>query len=124
MRGAAVTQPGTPSGTTGSGCRSASGTSGASGAFLPGGPGFPVTGSGPIGLGRVDGAPVGWEGNSTRAAGQRCALAGSRLRQGRTPAGASAGLGCIGPARADPSTHLPGCVVVGPAQPSAERRTT
>jgi hypothetical protein len=46
--------------------------------FCPG-----VTGSGPIGLGRVDGAPVGWEGNSTRAAGQRCGPCGQPITPGQ-----------------------------------------
>jgi hypothetical protein len=40
--------------------------------FCPGGLGFPVTGSLPAGLGLAGRAPVGWEGNSARAAGQCC----------------------------------------------------
>ena len=71
--------------------------------FCPGGAGFPVTGSGPIGLGRVDGARSGGKVIRRVPPGSDAALAGSRLRQGRTPAGASPGLGCIRPARADHS---------------------
>jgi len=44
--------------------------------FCPGGAGVPVTGSGPIGLGRVDADASGWEGNAARAAGQRCGRCG------------------------------------------------
>jgi hypothetical protein len=40
--------------------------------FCPGGLGFPVTGSLPLGLGLADRALVGWEDNSARAAGQSC----------------------------------------------------
>jgi len=51
--------------------------------FCPGGAGFPVTGFGLIGLGWVDGAPVGWEGNSRRAAGQRCGPCGQPITPGQ-----------------------------------------
>lgn len=44
--------------------------------FCPGGAGFPVTGSGPIGLGAVDDAPDGWDDHAARAAGQPCGRCG------------------------------------------------
>jgi hypothetical protein len=44
--------------------------------FCPGGAGFPVTDSGPIGLGPVEDALAGWDTNAARAAGQRCGRCG------------------------------------------------
>ncbi len=44
--------------------------------FCPGGAGFPVTDSGPIGLDRPDETPAQWESNSARAAGQPCGRCG------------------------------------------------
>jgi hypothetical protein len=49
--------------------------------FCPGGLGFPVTGSVPVEFSVANRAPVGWEGNSARAAGQCC----GRCEQPITP---------------------------------------
>jgi hypothetical protein len=51
--------------------------------FCPGGAGLPVTDSGPIGLGRVDDAPAGWEVNAAHAAGQRCGRCGRPVTPGQ-----------------------------------------
>jgi hypothetical protein len=48
--------------------------------FCPGGLGFPVTGSLPVGLGPTDRAPAGSEDNSARAAGQCCGRCGRSIR--------------------------------------------
>lgn len=63
------------------------GSSGASGHFCPGGLGFPVTGSLPVGLSLANRAPVGWEGNSARGrAVLRPLRAADNARAGRPQA--------------------------------------
>lgn len=47
--------------------------------FCPGGAGFPVTDSGPIGLGRAEDAPRDLDSNTARAPGQSCGRCGNPI---------------------------------------------